>query len=182
MSNWLNAAEGLVAGAVAVVGFIYTYATGRRSQYDRVLGLAAESGKPPVADDRHVAGMAFEPLSKHPQGQSVQLKEAEIKAVFSVLWYFERVNALYVSLRPMLRRERITRTQAVLLDSLGSALNAWEAYLHFKWVDENGVEVERDSATVGPLCKLIEKRKHVAALPELNELFSRCVASLSDEP
>jgi hypothetical protein len=181
MGNWLSATEGLVAGAVAVVGFLYTYASGRRSQYDRVLSLTAESGRPPVADDRHIAGMAFEPLSKHLPGQPVQLKEAEIKAVFGVLWYFERVSALYVSLSPMLRRKHITRTQTVLLDSLGSALTSWETYLRFKWVDEDGEDIEKDLATIGPLCNLIDKHERVVNRPNLNELCSPVIASLNGE-
>ena len=81
MSNWLGLAEGLVAGAVPVVGLVYTYLTNRRNQYDRVLAITAESGMPPVAEDRHAAGMAFEPLSKHPPGQPARLSEAEVKAI-----------------------------------------------------------------------------------------------------
>lgn len=79
---------------------------------------------PPVSEDRHVAGLAFEPLSKHVPGQVVRLSEAEIKAVFDVLWYFERVDALYLSLRPALGPGRIIRTQALLLDSLGSSVSS----------------------------------------------------------
>jgi hypothetical protein len=105
-----------------VAGLVYTYLANRRGQYDRVLKLTAESGLPPVADDRHVAGMVFEPLSRHPAGQPVLLSEAEIRAIFNVLWYFERADALYLSLRPVLRPDRITRIQALLLNSLGSAL------------------------------------------------------------
>src|ERR1700722_6774869 len=82
MSNWLGIIEGLVAGAAPMVGLIYPYLANKRSQYDRVLALTAESGLPPVAEDRHVAGMVFEPLSRHPPGQPVRLGEAEIKAVF----------------------------------------------------------------------------------------------------
>jgi hypothetical protein len=54
MSNWLGVLEGFVAGAVPVVGLVYTYLANRRSQYGRVLALTAESGVSPVAEDRHV--------------------------------------------------------------------------------------------------------------------------------
>jgi hypothetical protein len=150
MSNWLGVLEGLVAGAVPVAGLIYTYLANRRSQYDRVLALIAESGLPPVAEDRHIAGTAFEPLSRQPPGQPVRLGEAEIKAAFNVLWYFERADALYRSLRPALRRNRITRPRALLLDSLGSAVTAWTRYVDRVWADEAGDEVEKDDTT-GPL-------------------------------
>jgi hypothetical protein len=147
---------------VPAVGLVYTYLANRRSQYDRVLALTAESGVPPIADDRHVAGMAFEPLSKHPRGQPVRLNEPEMRAVFNVLWYFERVDALYLSLRPALRSSRITRTQALLLDSLGGAVTTWTSYLHLSWVDEAGNKVEADDA-ISPLSHLTDERIRLAA-------------------
>jgi hypothetical protein len=162
MSNWLGILEGLVVGAVSVVGLVYTYLANRRSQYDRVLTLTAESGLPPVAEDRHIAGTAFEPLSKHPLGQPVRLSAEEIKAVFNVLWYFERLDALYLSLRPALRPNRITRTQALLLDSLGSSVTTWTNYLNRGWADEAGHVVEADDTT-GPLRHLAEECVHLAA-------------------
>jgi len=162
MSNWLGLAEGLVAGAVPVVGLVYTYLSNRRNQYDRVLAITAESGMPPVAEDRHVAGTAFEPLPKHPPGQPARLREAEIRAIFNVLWYFERVDALYLSLRSPLRPDRITRTQALLLDSLGSAVISWTRYLDLGWTDEAGHEVDAEEAT-GPLRHLAGERLRLIA-------------------
>lgn len=162
MSNWLGVVEGLVAGAVPVAGLIYTYLANRRSQYDRVLALTAESGMPPVAEDRHVAGMAFEPVSRHQPGQPVRLSDPEIKAVFNVLWYFERVDALYRSLRPAIRPDRIARTQALLLDSLGSAVESWTKYLDLTWADEEGHQLEADDTT-GPLRHLNDERTRLAA-------------------
>lgn len=162
MSNWLGVVEGLLAAAVPVAGLVYTYLANRRGQYDRVLALTAESGLPPVADDRHVAGTAFEPLSRYPAGQPVRLREAEIKAIFNVLWYFGRADALYLSLRPVLRPNRITRTQALLLDSLGSALISWVMYLELPWSDEAGHEVKADGTGV-PLRHLAAERARLAA-------------------
>jgi hypothetical protein len=147
MGNWLGVLEGVVAGTVPTVGLLYTYLVNRRSQYDRLLAFIAESGMPPVSEDRHVAGMAFEPPSKHLPGQVVRLTEAEIKAVFNVLWYFERVDALYQSLRPALRPDSITRTQSLLLDSLGSSVSSWAPYLVLKWVDEAGHLVDVSDTT-----------------------------------
>jgi hypothetical protein len=166
MSNWLGLLEGLVAGAVPVVGLIYTYLANRRSQYDRVLALTAESGVPPVSEDRHVAGMALEPLSRHPHGQPVRLSEPEIRAVFNVLWYFERVDALYLSLRPVLRPGRITRTQALLLDSLGGAVTTWTSYLNLSLVDEAGNKVDAGD-TIGPLRHLAREATRLAARQRL---------------
>jgi hypothetical protein len=162
MSGLLGVVEGLVAAAVPVAGLAYTYLANRRSQYDRVLALTAESGVPPVAEDRHVAGTAFEPVSGHRPGQPVRLTEAEIKAVFNVLWYFQRAGALYRSLRPALRPGRVTRTQALLLDSLGSAVGSRAKYLDLTWADESGREIEADDA-LGPLRHLAGERTRLAA-------------------
>jgi len=149
MTNWLSVVEGLVAAAIPTVGLVYTYSANRRSQYDRVLAVVEQSCTPPVADDRHLAGTAFEPTSRHQPGQVVSLGEAEIKAVFNVLWYFQRAYAMYVSLRPPVWRARITRTQALLLDSLASPLTTWIGYLSLKWVDQDGCEVDASDATGG---------------------------------
>jgi hypothetical protein len=138
MSNWLSAAEGLVAAAIPVVGLIYTYAANRRSQYDRVLAPAAESGMPPISQDRHVIGTAFEPLSKLPPGKPVMLSGDAIQALFNILWYVQRADAMYKSLRSPLLPRRITRTQALLLASLGSALDIWNAYMRLELVDTDG--------------------------------------------
>jgi hypothetical protein len=162
MGNWLGVVEGLVAAAVPVAGLIYTYVANKRSQYDRVLTLTAESGVPPVADDRHVAGMAFEPISRWQPDDQVPLSEAQIKAVFNVLWYFERADALYLSLRRSLRSDRITRTQALLLDSLGSAIESWAKYLDLAWAHEEGHALEADDTT-GPLRHLVGERTRLAA-------------------
>jgi hypothetical protein len=61
----LGTAEGIVAAAVSAAGLVYTYTMNRRSQCDRMLTLTTEVSIPPIADDRHAAGTAFEPMSKH---------------------------------------------------------------------------------------------------------------------
>ncbi len=149
MTSWLSVIEGLVAVAIPAVGLAYTYTANRRSQYDRVLAVIEQSCTPPVADDRHLAGTAFEPASRHRPGQPVRLGEAEIKAVFNVLWYFERANAMHISLRPPVWATRITRTQALLLDSLAAALTTWNGYLSLTWADQAGNEVDASDATRG---------------------------------
>ena len=149
MTNWLSVVEGLVAAAIPAVGLVYTYSANRRSQYDRVLAVVEQSCTSPVADDRQLAGTAFEPTSRHQPGQVVTLSEAEIKAVYNVLWYFQRAYAMYVSLRPPVWRARITRTQALLLDSFASALTTWMGYLGLKWADQDGCEIDASDATGG---------------------------------
>ena len=87
----MAAAEGFAGVAIPAVGLLYTYTANRRAQYDRVLVMTDQSCTSPISDDRHVAGTAFEPTWKHPPGEPVKLSEAEIKAVFNVLWPRQRV-------------------------------------------------------------------------------------------
>jgi len=141
MSTWLSTGDTLVAAAISIVGAVYTFTANRRAQYDRVLALAAESGKSPVSDDRHVLGIAFEPISSHPARQPLSLTQDQIKSLFNVLWYTQRVDAVYRSLRSPLRPRRITRTQATLLDSLGSTLDIWREYLNRSLFDPAGREI-----------------------------------------
>lgn len=141
MSTWLGTGDTLVAAAIPVVGAIYTFTANRRAQYDRVLALAAESGTSPISDDRHVLGIAFEPLSSHPADQPLTLTQDQIKSLFNVLWYAQRVDAVYRSLRSPLRPRRIIRTQAILLDSLGSTLGIWREYLDRRLFDPGKREI-----------------------------------------
>lgn len=153
MSSWLTAGEGVLAASISVVGLVFTFSSNRRAQYDRVLKLTAESGMRPIADDRHVIGLVFEPQSKLAADRIVMLSEQEIAALFRVLWYFQRVDALYESLRPPLWAQRITRSQALILDSIGPTLAIWANYIGYKLKDADGCEVETSGADEG-LCNL----------------------------
>jgi hypothetical protein len=153
MSSWLTVGEGVLAASISVVGLVFTFSSNRRAQYDRVLKLTAESGMPPIAEDRHVIGLVFEPQSKLPANRAVTLSEHEIAALFRVLWYFQRVDALYKSLQPPLWAGRITRSQALILDSLGPALGIWAKYIGYKLIDADGCSIETDGGDEG-LCSL----------------------------
>lgn len=56
---------------------------------------------------------------------------------------------MYRSLRPPVRPTRITRTQALLLDSLAAAVTTWNGYLGLPWADQAGDEVDASDATRG---------------------------------
>ena len=128
-----------LAASISVVGLFFTFSSNRRAQYDRVLKLTAESGMPPIAEDRHVIGLVFEPQSKLAANRAVTLSDHEIAALFRVLWYSQRVDALYKSLRPLLRARMITRSQALILDSLGPTLDIWANYIGYKLIDAETV-------------------------------------------
>jgi hypothetical protein len=149
MSDWLGVIEGVVTVAIPVIGLVYTYNAKVRGQYDQVLAITQQATVAPVADDRHVAGTAFEPLARHRPSHQVRLTEAEIRAVYNVLWYFQRADAMYVSLRSHVRPTRITRTQALLLDSIASAVATWTEYADFDWADQEGHAIDAIEALRG---------------------------------
>lgn len=147
MSDWITAVEGVIAAGIPAAGFAYTYTVNRRAQYERILALTDQATTPPIADDRHLIGGAFEPVSKLPSITPIELGDAEIKALFNVLWYFGRADAVYRSLRPTLLPNRITRPQALLLDTLAAAIATWNGYLSLRWADQDGREIDASDAT-----------------------------------
>lgn len=149
MSSWLSAYAGVMAAAIPVVGFLFTFTANRRAQYDRVLMLTAESGTVPIAVDRHTIGLAFEPTSKLPGGQPVTLTADQIADLFRVLWYFDRVEGVYRSLRPPLHESRITRARSLVLDTIGGMAQIWVTYLGYAIEDEAGRPVETADSVEG---------------------------------
>lgn len=166
MNTWLSVSEGLIAAAIALIGSLFTLTANRRAQYDRVLALAAESAASPIAEDRHTIGNAFEPTSKLPRNRPIILAQDEIVALFQVLWYVQRIDALYQSLRPPLWPSRIGRIKALLLDSIGAALETWQSYIDFDLEDTHSRQVVvTDSARAlrhlsGEYDRLRAKRGH----------------------
>jgi hypothetical protein len=167
MITWLSTGEGLVAAAIAVIGSVFTFTANRRAQYDRVLTLTAESATSPIADDRHIIGKVFEPLSKLPHSRPVLLTEDEIAALFRVLWYVQRVDALYASLHPPLQGRRIGRAQALLLDSISTDLEAWQAYVALDLEDSASHRVEVTSSARG-LWHLTTQYERLRTQPKRN--------------
>ena len=149
MNTWLSIGEGLIATAIAVIGSVFTYTATRRAEYDRVLALTAESATSPIAEDRHTIGKVFEPLSKLPRERPIALKEDEIAALFRVLWYVQRIDALYQSLRSPLRASHIGRIQALLLNSIAADLETWQSYLDLDLEDTNSRQVAVTSSAQG---------------------------------
>ena len=150
MNTWLSVGEGLIATAIAVIGSVFTYTANRRAEYDRVLALTAESATSPIAEDRHIIGKVFEPLSKLPRNRPIVLDEGEIAALFRVLWYVQRVAALYQSLRSLLRARHIGRIQALFLDSIAADLETWQSYLDLGLEDTHSRQVAVTSSAQGP--------------------------------
>jgi len=129
MASLLVVAEGALTVTFPLVALVFTASANKRAQYDRVRKFVAESGTSPIADDRHTIGLVFEPIEKLTGDKVVVLSEEQIAALFRVLWYFERVNAMYRSLAPWLWPRVITRPQAIFPDSLGASLLTWFGYV-----------------------------------------------------
>jgi hypothetical protein len=166
VNTWLSVGEGLIATAIAVIGSVFTYTANRRAEYDRVLALTAESATPPIAEDRHAIGKVFEPLSKLPRDRPIVLADDQIAALFRVLWYVQRVAALYQSLRSPLRERHIGRVQALLLDSIAADLETWQSYLDLDLENTDSGQVTVTSSSQGlrylsgEYSRLHPKRKH----------------------
>src|SRR5262245_53661447 len=99
----VTAIVGFAVTLVPVVGLIFTASTNRRSQYDRVLGVTALLTSGDVVDSRHTAGLKLEAGAPSPSRTIakpvVNLTEEERIALFNMLWAFERINGLFISLQ-----------------------------------------------------------------------------------
>ena len=108
-------------GAIAIVTAATTCGTNRRAQYDRVRsrdGGTHRTGD--IAKSRHNVGRAFEGKSTEEKRTAL---DGELYAdFFSVLWVFERLYGLFVSLKPIVPRGgRLTRPERLLLLSVRGA-------------------------------------------------------------
>lgn len=149
MSSWITAVDGVILATVPAVGLAYTYMVNRRAQCDRILTLTDQATTPPIGDDRHLIGCVFEPVSMRRPDEPVELGDAKIKALFNVLWYFGRADAVYRSLRPMLWPNRITRLRAILLDSLAADISSWTEYLSLPLADPQGRDIDTGDSAQG---------------------------------
>lgn len=95
-----------------------------------------------VAESRHTAGMKFEAVT--PSAPSsitrpvVNLTEEELKALFNVLWTFERINGLFASLQRPWFGFRSSKAQKLLLDVSAGAITMWSSYAQFDVRDPPG--------------------------------------------
>ena len=125
---WTEAATALVGisgGLLAAVGAATTYGTNRRAQYDRVLAETSKLTTGDIAISRHRIGLILE----HPADDGPCLDEKQVEDFYDVLWMFERLDALFTSLQPIIPRRRFTRPQRLLLISVNSAAANWMVYV-----------------------------------------------------
>jgi hypothetical protein len=125
---WTQAATALVGisgGLLAAVGAATTYGTNRRAQYDRVLTETSKLTTGEIAISRHRVGLVME----HPAEGGACLDEQQVEDFYNVLWMFERLDALFTSLHPIIPRGRFTRPQRLLLISVRGAAANWMVYV-----------------------------------------------------
>lgn len=145
-----------VSGAIiAILGAIFTWSNNRRAQYERVLAETAKLTAGPTAKSRHVVGPIFQ---DRPEGV-VPLSYRQAAAFFDVLWAFERLYALFVSLNPLIRRGRLTRPQVLLLLTSRGAIKTWINYS--KRVDRS----IREHASSDGLIRLNSSLEQLEQLP-----------------
>lgn len=126
--SWTEAATALVGisgGLLAAVGAATTYGTNRRAQYDRVLDETSKLTTDDIAMSRHRVALVME----HP-GEDPCLNKQQVEDFYNVLWMFERLDALFASLQPIIPRGRFTRPQRLLLISVRGAAANWMAYMN----------------------------------------------------
>jgi hypothetical protein len=117
-----------VSGAVVtILGSIFTFLSNRRGQYDSVLLETAKLTSGDTAQARHVIGSVLEAHDEPAQGP-VHLTADQMQAYFDVLWTFERLYALHVSLRPLALRSRLSGPQRLLLLSISGSIITWLDY------------------------------------------------------
>lgn len=119
---WTGTATALVVisgGLIAAVGAVSTFGTNRRAQYDRVRTETATLTTGDIAASRHRVGQAIE--SAGPDIGSDLYGD-----FYSVLWAFERIYGLFISLKPAIPRGgRLTRPERLLLVSVQGAARTW---------------------------------------------------------
>ena len=104
---------------------MFTYVSYRRGQYDSVLAETAKLTSGETAESRHNVGLALENAS---DAGPIPLDSDQMRAYFNVLWTFERLYALYVSLRPFMLRCRLSGPQRLLLQSISGSILTWAKY------------------------------------------------------
>jgi hypothetical protein len=124
--TWTDTATALVGisgGLIAAVGAVSTFGTNRRAQYDRVRSETATLTTGDIAASRHRVGQAIE--------SAVTDKKSAIGPelygdFYAVLWAFERIYGLFISLKPVIPRGgRLTRPERLLLVSVRGAASTW---------------------------------------------------------
>lgn len=123
---WTDTATALVGvsgGLIAAVGAVSSFGTNRRAQYDRVRTETATLTTGDIAASRHRVGRAIE--SAGPDKKSA-IGPDLYGDFYSVLWAFERIYGLFISLKPVIPRGgRLTRPERLLLVSVRGAATTW---------------------------------------------------------
>jgi hypothetical protein len=146
LMNWtatLTVATTVVGSLLAVIGASFTWTSYRRAQYDRILAETARLTSGKVGNARHLVGSYLE--SSAPK----ELPDDVIKAVFIVLWAFERLDGLYVSMESRFRRSRPSKPQRLLLTAIRGEATSWGGYLSRSYVDEQGTPVNTVPSDTG---------------------------------
>ena len=86
----------------------------------------------------------------------VNLTEEELRALFNVLWAFERINGLFVSLQRSWFSSRLSKAQKLLLDVSAGAITTWSSYLQFDVRGPSGKQLDLVPSKNG-LVNLAEK-------------------------
>jgi hypothetical protein len=114
---------GISGGLIAAVGALSSFGTNRRAQYDRVRTETATLTTGEIARCRHRVGRAIENSGTDDKSAIGPELYGDF---YSVLWAFERIYGLFISLKPVIPRGgRLTRPERLLLVSIRGAASTW---------------------------------------------------------
>ena len=146
MNGTVTVIVGFAVALVPVVGLIFTASTNRRAQYDRVLDVTALLTSGDLVESRHTAGLkmeaAIQSASSTMAEPVIDLTENELTALFNVLWAFERINGLFVSLQRSWFGFRLSKVQKLLLDVSAGAITIWNRYVQLDLRDPSGKRLD----------------------------------------
>lgn len=112
----------VVSGVAVFVTALFGFFTARRSQYDRVLNVIDHISSSEVAAARHNLGtIIYDP------SDPVVMTNARTQDLFTVLWAFNRINAVRLTL-PCWRTSRLLKIDGphrLLKQSTSSWVSFW---------------------------------------------------------
>lgn len=135
----------VVTLVLALGAALFTLNNVRRTDFERVRQLHADLTTGPVSDARHIVGTAFEDPVR---GRCVRLTDAELRALYVVLWSFERRGTLLGRWRWLPRQ---VNPRKMLDASIRRHVRMYLEYLDRAYVGQQKLVLRTDDTEAGVL-------------------------------
>lgn len=135
----------IISCAAVLVSVVFGYFSAKRSQYERVLNVIDHISSSVVAQSRHELGTII-----HNPEHNIEDPNARIQDLFIILWAFNRINAVRLTLPSsrVIKTLRIDGPTQLLEDSTSDWVKLW--HKNYQQI------AERLGAIVGDASKGIE--------------------------